>query len=71
VASIGAVDLHRPVENQAFCLARKGFPDLVRENERRHVGKPRASRQLKSRYALRAIDEDGDCAQQVDESQFA
>lgn len=43
-SDISAVDLHRPRENQAFCLARKGFPDLVREDECRLVGKPRASR---------------------------
>lgn len=29
-----------------------GFPDLVRENECRLVGKPRGSRQLKSRHAF-------------------
>ena len=70
-SDIAAVDLYRPLEHQAVRLARKGFPDFVSENERRLVGKPRASRELESRYALRAVDEDCNRAEQVDESQLA
>src|SRR6476646_3328313 len=70
-ADVSPVDLHRPPKNNTLRLARKGFPDLVRENKRCLVGEPRASGQLQRRHSLGAIDENGDGAQQVHEGQFA
>jgi hypothetical protein len=59
-SDIRTVNLHGPIENQALCLEGEGFPDLVRQNKRCLVGQSRASRQLKSRDAFRAVDEYGD-----------
>lgn len=61
-SDISAVDLNRPLQDQALRLPRKRFPDLVGEDKCRLVGKPRASRELQSRYASGADYEDGDNA---------
>lgn len=70
-SDIGAVDLDRSREHEAVCLTSKGFPDLVGENERRLVRYPCASRQLKNRHALGAVDQNGDRTEQVDKSELA